>query len=810
MNCHLHSGGKDLGIFPLEELRRRRNAGELSGTEYVWCEGMPNWLPLDLILQQTAPAAYAPAPPPLPAGAARASSNRKLLWWFAGAVGIFILIVILAGVTGTKLSGRLFPLLNRQTAFERTDASELAKKPITWTTNTLTEAAVQKRARKFRERQWLEGYKQHGLRSEPCYAEVQQFLGTWISRNYSNDAQTNLPPDQDWAEKLAAAPGCNDPLALTVIAVNSAKRQDKIKRLEDALNGFQNSQHTGYPKFYAAVMLATELGSQSSRVAALDASALQFLKQALTDGSLNAQDQAELAEIFINTWGHNFFNRNHAEVCRIADDSAKTFPWLALVLRGELNIIEAWKSRGNGYSDSVSEAGWRGFNNHLASARQCLTKAWKLEPGLPLAPARMIYVSLGDSGLEEMRNWFDRTVTAQIDYARAWSDMRWGLRPRWYGDENSLLAFGVMAANTKRFDTDVPRKLFDVVSDIESEESVMPGRHLYARDDIWPHLRDIYEGYIAAASQKASRDGWRSSYFAVAFLARKYDVARQQLEALDWKPLPFSLTGWGVDLSLAPLEVAARTGPAGTQITEAEDAFARADFTKAAALYKSASLSVSDQRTTQFIRLRLDEIDKQTRLRSGKWTDFLPIANDDGSWETLRGGFQLLPGGELQIRGAPNGHMLFNRARIGPDFEIRGEFDVPQFSNQSFQAGLVMGIPSFNTRNWYAFRMIQNPGSSAFGRLSTGWARPEMDQPVTLKNEHNTFDLTFQNGKFTILVNGQKIFSETAPPQIVPVRMEDFRAGFGAFDNTGQTVLVYRNVQIRVLRDGQTSGETAH
>ena len=87
------------------------------------------------------------------------------------------------------------------------------------------------------------------------------------------------------------------------------------------------------------------------------------------------------------------------------------------MLEGEYQIIEAWKARGGGYADTVADKGWQGFREHLAQARKCLTEAWRLRPDLPMAPSRMIYVSLGDSDIGEMRLWFDRTVAAQLDYA---------------------------------------------------------------------------------------------------------------------------------------------------------------------------------------------------------------------------------------------------------------------------------------------------------------------------------------------------------------------------------------------------------
>src|SRR5690349_21394025 len=52
MNYRMRRQGEDLGAFPLEELRRRLEAGELTGGEYVQGEGKTDWQPLGLVLQQ--------------------------------------------------------------------------------------------------------------------------------------------------------------------------------------------------------------------------------------------------------------------------------------------------------------------------------------------------------------------------------------------------------------------------------------------------------------------------------------------------------------------------------------------------------------------------------------------------------------------------------------------------------------------------------------------------------------------------------------------------------------------------------------
>ncbi|MGA3283783.1 MAG: DUF4339 domain-containing protein [Verrucomicrobiota bacterium] len=319
MNYRMRRQGKDLGIFSLEELRRRRESGELTGSEYVQGEGRPDWQPLDLVLQQ----GYRVIPPPLPPSVSRNRPNQGVIWLIvAGGVIVFIIFVAFfvylainfqRGYQTAIHSARVQRNLNRSSS----EGVAAASKPVVWTTNTLTARDVQKRGREFRIRQWLDGYEKRGRRNPACDAEVRLFLKTWIDRNYGGPAATNALSLEAESDRLASNPDCTDPLVLTVIANNSLNLFDVIRRYERALAAYSASQHKSYPKLYTTVLLAGQLGSDSDRAGALETSALQLLPKCFADGSFTPADQQEIAEIFVNGWGENFFSRNANSVCEI-------------------------------------------------------------------------------------------------------------------------------------------------------------------------------------------------------------------------------------------------------------------------------------------------------------------------------------------------------------------------------------------------------------------------------------------------------------------------------------------------------------
>lgn len=805
MNYRLRKDGQETAAFTLQELRRRRDAGELTGNELIAVEGTDQWNNLNQVLQAALPR-FLP-PPPLPP-AQKKSVNWMLIAVLILAGGLFITFAIVAGLAayrGVQLAG---PLWRRvQTNPGRSVAGQpgaiaAASRPVTWTTNTQTWLDVQKAKREFRIRQYLEGYQQRGIRNPEYDLLAQQFLTNWIAANFGGQLDTNQPSLTELGDRLANDPAGQDPIILTIAAVNGAELHETIRRLERAAAGFENSKHRGYPKFYATVTLASDLiQDRAHRLPVLDAQALQHLRTAFADGSLQPGDQALVGDLLINGWASGFRSRNAAAVLSLVQEQGDAWRWLALVLEGENEINEAWRARGGGYVDTVSDSGWKGFNTHLAAARKCLTSAWQLYPEQPLAPCLMIYVSLGDSDIDEMRSWFDRTTAAQIDYAGAWKEMRWGLRPRWYGDYDSMLAFGVTALQTRRFDTEVPRMFFDSLSDLETEMDLPAGQHLYARDDIWPRLQDMYEGYIAApATTGEGRTNWRTTYAAVAALAGKYDVARQQLEALDWRPHTACLTGWNRDLSLLPLEVAARTGSRAAEVKTAESHRESGDLAGALNLYRKLSeVTDADAQTRAFVQDRLACLTVEQRLQAGDWVDFLPTDATFTGWHVGSGKFKRLPDGALEAASDQYGHLIFSRVRMGEEFEARGEFEVVSSTTKAFQAGLVMGTPQRETYNWYAFRVKRNLDEGEVASFSQHWTTQQVMAPAVLNSYTNSFDFRFEHGRVSATVDGRAVLQDVAPPVNISVSTNEFLLGLGAFNDSNSTVIRYRHVQVRWL-----------
>src|SRR5690606_9898351 len=69
-------------------------------------------------------------------------------------------------------------------------------------------------------------------------------------------------------------------------------------------------------------------------------------------------------------------------------------PWLINMMRGELEIVLAWKARGGGWANTVTEQGWEEFFRQLENARGHLAAAHAAHPEFPEAATKMITVAM--------------------------------------------------------------------------------------------------------------------------------------------------------------------------------------------------------------------------------------------------------------------------------------------------------------------------------------------------------------------------------------------------------------------------------
>lgn len=128
---------------------------------------------------------------------------------------------------------------------------------------------------------------------------------------------------------------------------------------------------------------------------------------------------------------------------------------ISLCHNAKVAVQQAWSARGTGFANTVRPEGWEKFGSGIEYARDCYERAWQIRQDLPTLANGGARTAMGNK--REGRKWFDRVVSAQLDFREAYKTyIYYGLYPRWGGSIEEMKAFGEECLATGRFDTEVP------------------------------------------------------------------------------------------------------------------------------------------------------------------------------------------------------------------------------------------------------------------------------------------------------------------------------------------------------------------
>jgi hypothetical protein len=245
------------------------------------------------------------------------------------------------------------------------------------------------------------------------------------------------------------------------------------------------------------------------------------------------------------------------------------------------------------------------------------------------------------------------------------------------------------------------------------------------------------------------------------------------------------------------LETAARTGPAGQGVRQAE--LAIADHRVADALQQYTQLIAAtnlDNRSARFIQQRIARLQMEQQLASGQSVDFLPASDDDPNWTAARGTYVKMPDGSIEVKSGPTGSAIYCHTPVGQRFEVTGEFDVVQTSSGAFQAGLLIGWPNPDSSQYWGFRIKHNHDEGDVVEYARNWTLQGLKTAAAVKPDHNTFTYQFDNGVAAASINGEAVMRHQKKPGNILVRDDEFALGLGAYNDMNTTTIRYRNVKL--------------
>ncbi len=233
----------------------------------------------------------------------------------------------------------------------------------------------------------------------------------------------------------------------------------------------------------------------------LRACAIDYLRGIVSEGQMYRNQTNSMVREFLNQlragasgeYMHHVYNvisgcssnddfkRYEAE---LAGDRDQVDPWMWAMITGRAAIARAWDARGSGFANTVSRRGWEGFRRELGVARDAFYKALELHPEWGNPYVQLLSVEMGDGSVQDRIEVFNKLVKIYPDISSAYSNLSWGLLPRWGGSHQLILQLADAAMATERYDTDIPSLGFIQLGRVAWDYPDYRWKNIYRRRDM--------------------------------------------------------------------------------------------------------------------------------------------------------------------------------------------------------------------------------------------------------------------------------------------------------------------------------------
>lgn len=411
-------------------------------------------------------------------------------------------------------------------------SEEIPVAPVLVTEGTLT-------AQEFSDgwEKWLNQYVvsevKSGLSGKELDAVITEIFDGFVE-DWANTREA--PTWEEWNSFAAWLANYNAPSAPSakLITAERSERSVNLISMNSVIKGLRKNESNPFLLFILELQRGELMGRTSNQAEKRTCyrNALDALDEMLEQDWFSGENTwllADLSEMRLLD-----VEKNNGDALMEIYESHDLPEWFMHFARGKHEIRQAWKERGSGFSNTVSDSGWQGYNDHLASARTEMEKSWELAPEYPFAATKMIQVTMGisDDPRTDMRRWLDRALAASCDNRPAVKVWMWGMRPRWHGSQEAILTWGEHCLDTERFDTNLPRRYLDAVKEIASDDD---SQEIYHRPGVYESLYEMVEGYLAADDSLANQTYWRTTRAALAFRCKHYEDLHTDWLALDGK-----------------------------------------------------------------------------------------------------------------------------------------------------------------------------------------------------------------------------------------------------------------------------------
>jgi len=582
-------------------------------------------------------------------------------------------------------------------------------------------------------------------------------------------------------EKLVGA-GMADPLIITlhVWAVHKSTRDfPRCQEMFDSLLVKRREEFKALPpslRFLTATMFdALREDASQERKNSYDKTMIKAALEAIAAGCYVPEvDDEVLTENLDPLFDEEVMKGDEKQVWGICE-SPKISEWSRNILKGLWHNRMAWMARGTGWANQVKPEGWLGYEEHSKLARGFFYHAWELNPKRPKGASGMTLISnvgAGEAG-DDPRMWFDRAVAAEFDYMQPYHALRNGLRPRWGGSVQESLAFGLAAAQTRRFDTEVPygflSSLKVMAGDAEDYKEVCHDP-LMAKVAVALCRQQVKDAPTEELRQEAlailGGMAWACGDYVAAADAFARLPGRFPRSAVRY--LNFFTTSEEVMRGESEIFVKGLEG----QWLAAEKYLLEKAYVAAAGLYEGIALAV-DGAGKDLASSRLAKANFENSFDKKDWVS-LDMKPGLKEWTIRKGNWEAHPKGGMVLHGVgDSAYILFN-GRIGTEFQMRGEYE---FVNAKDRYGLLIMLgwadykegegKRLERETWISYADSRDKVDQA-GIWDIVYRSSVMSKAIGGMTNRTKFLITCHNGLLTYVINGREIYRNVQAYEGVP------------------------------------------
>jgi hypothetical protein len=340
------------------------------------------------------------------------------------------------------------------------------------------------------------------------------------------------------ATQKAIELGCDDPIILYAKAIAliddgmTREARDWLDKSDAALQG------TTYPPLlrlriaYRRYRLAVDAKTSDSlwpKVAVL-------CTEVAGQKFMNAAAQRESARTIIIALNRESFD-DFEDTLNKFSTFAKFDPWTLAELKAEIEMRFADDKRGNAWAADTLPAVMQAYDKMISEVGAAAEKAYHLHPDFPESAVMIINVQRAGGNTGAARQWFQKALDAQSDYAQAYSSIYVAMEPRWGGSIDQCMAIANRAAESNRYDTSIPFEYIVGVLNIAAD-AYGGDKDAFKNAEVRANAADVLNKYLAQEKNPARLDYLRACLAALHVASKEMEPARKLLDQIQGDPPP--------------------------------------------------------------------------------------------------------------------------------------------------------------------------------------------------------------------------------------------------------------------------------